>query len=638
MPAAVLPGYVGTEVCGKCHLEQYRSYKKVAMSRSLYQPTEESVPEFHLAQRAFFHEKSGFHYEMIARNGKFYQRRFILNSRGRPTHDHTEEITYVIGSGEHARSYLRHHSDGRITQLPISWYPREHSWGMSPGYDSAIHQDFSRNVNQGCIFCHTTYPRLIPTLSSVETLFSYDLPLGIDCERCHGPGERHVTLATNNASRDEIHVSIFNPSHASKDIQRALCYQCHFEVGIRFARDRLFRPDQEPFSYRPGEALSRYIVGFDYAPRDRPADEFKIAQQGYRMEQSLCFQRSRGELTCTTCHDPHRVVESEQSVSWYRSRCLQCHRTDNCREPLAKRQQRGNDCTACHMWKRRTQDSVHTVFTDHKVQKIKPNRDFLAPLSEEDPLREVDKDLVLTGVQDLSPIEQKYFLAMAYLQLPPEQLVMSGHQRSKGMALMQEFLTEAKGSESTYAKYLSRAYFTLAESYRSQGHRDLALDAYQRSAGYDRGFVLPYDNIGALLAEMGQAEKAFEGFRASITLNPWDAMGYRNIGSLYAWSGSLDQAVEFFNIAIKIDPENTGAYDYLGNALSEQGKYGEAVAAYDEALSLEPRSTEVYWDCARALEKLGKLGLALEYVRTGLRFAPTNQRGLALLSQLQAKS
>ena len=52
---------------------------------------------------------------MLTRNGKYYQKRFILDSNGRPIHVHEEEITYVIGSGKHARSYLSHHRDGRIT-------------------------------------------------------------------------------------------------------------------------------------------------------------------------------------------------------------------------------------------------------------------------------------------------------------------------------------------------------------------------------------------------------------------------------------------------------------------------------------------------------------------------------------------
>src|SRR4029453_4443297 len=105
------------------------------MSRSLSRPSRETIPEFFTSKRTFFHSKSNYHYEMSERDGKFYQKRFMLDSVGRQRRVLEEEISYVVGSGNHARTYLRHHSDGRITQLPVSWYAEDKSWGMSPGYD-----------------------------------------------------------------------------------------------------------------------------------------------------------------------------------------------------------------------------------------------------------------------------------------------------------------------------------------------------------------------------------------------------------------------------------------------------------------------------------------------------------------------
>jgi tetratricopeptide (TPR) repeat protein len=635
-PMELLPGYVGAEMCANCHVKQSRDYQNVGMAHSLYKPTPKNLPEFPSRRASFFHQRSGFHYEMLTRNGKYYQKRFILDSNGRPIHVHQEEITYVIGSGKHARSYLSHHPDGRITQLPVSWYPQEGRWAMSPGFDSAIHPDFSRDINHGCIFCHDAYPKLIPSLSPVENLFPYELPSGIDCERCHGPGGQHVQLALAGRPTELIVASIFQPSRAPKNIQRELCYQCHFEAGLRFARDRIYRPDREVFSYHPGEPLSNVMINLDYAPHDRPADEFKVTHQGYRMEQSVCFQKSGGEMTCTTCHDPHQVIGPKRRVGWYRSKCLQCHRQDSCTVAAAARKRQNDDCTACHMWKRRTQDSVHTIFTDHKIQEIKPAQDYFAPLSEESPLLQVNKDLTFTTGQQLNPLEQKYFLTMAYLQLPPEQLTISERQRSKGLALLQGFIEGAKHSESSYAKYLSRAYFTLAASYRADGQQQLAVDAYEQSLHYDARFVPAYDNLGGVLAEMENSEQAFECFRSSLTLNPWDAMAYRNAGSLYAWNGSFDRAIELFRSSLSINPDNAGTYQYLGKALSDLGQYGPAVVAFEEALKIEPRSAGVYWDCAAALHKQGNKPLALEYVRTGLHYSPNDPRGNALLSQIDA--
>ena len=50
---------------------------------------------------------------------------------------------------------------------------------------------------------------------------------------------------------------------------------------------------------------------------------------------------------------------------------------------------RSGDCVDCHMPKRRTDDVVHVVMTDHYIQRRKPSRDLLAPLNER---RETDEN------------------------------------------------------------------------------------------------------------------------------------------------------------------------------------------------------------------------------------------------------
>jgi tetratricopeptide (TPR) repeat protein len=650
IPQQLPAGYVGSGTCRNCHATEYQSYESSGMARSLYKPSTENDPEFRSSSKQFFHAKSGFHYEMIERSGRFYQKRFLLDPAGNPTRVREEEITYVAGSGSHARTYLRHHADGRITELPVSWYPQEKAWGMSPGYDSKNQPDFSREVNHDCIFCHSSYPRFLPSLTDLEKFFPYQLPLGIDCERCHGPGEKHAKLVAAGASRDAIRNAIFQPARASKPMQRDLCYQCHFDAGVQFARDRIVRPDRELFSYRPGEPLSGVMISLDYAPKDRRSDEFKIVSQAYRMEQSICFRTSQGQMTCTTCHDPHQRVQTAERVRWFRSRCLQCHGGESCKENRAARQRQKDDCAACHMWKRRTEDSVHTVFTDHKIQRLKPRRDLLAPLTEKSPAMTVDKALVFYGPQGLDAPEQEYFLGMAYLQLPPEQLSMSEWQRTKGIGLLEQFLRRVEqpslatpraekekrssGIRSDGVNYVARAYLALASSYRARGRRNDALRATEQSLRYDSGSVLAGNFKCGLLTELGKPQDAFACFEQSLALNPWDARVYRNIGSLYALNGSMDDAIRLFKQSLAVEPESAGSYHYLGDAWAEKGDLREAISSYESALDLEPRDAETYWDCALALQKIGDKGLALRYVRSGLHYAPADPRGLELLSKI----
>jgi len=113
---------------------------------------------------------------------------------------------------------------------------------------------------------------------------------------------------------------------------------------------------------------------------------------------------------------------------------------------------------------------------------------------------------------------------------------------------------------------------------------------------------------------------------------------YRNIGRLYALNGSMDDAIRFFKQSLAVDPESVESYHYLADALAEKGDLREAIASYEGALDLEPRDPETCWDCALALQlilkKMGSNELVLRYVRSVLRYAAADLRGLELLSKM----
>src|SRR2546423_14586279 len=68
-----------------------------------------------------------------------------------------------------------------------------------------------------------------------------------------------------------------------------------------------------------------------------------VANQDRYLRESKCYQKS--EMTCVTCHNPHRPVNLEAT----RRACAKCHQPADCKEqprlPVAVRGQ----CSACHM-------------------------------------------------------------------------------------------------------------------------------------------------------------------------------------------------------------------------------------------------------------------------------------------------
>ena len=59
---------------------------------------------------------------MFERDGKLFQRRHQIGFGGQETNALELEAHYVVGSGNHARTFLHRNADGRLVQLPVSWY------------------------------------------------------------------------------------------------------------------------------------------------------------------------------------------------------------------------------------------------------------------------------------------------------------------------------------------------------------------------------------------------------------------------------------------------------------------------------------------------------------------------------------
>ena len=65
---------------------------------------------------------------------------------------------------------------------------------------------------------------------------------GIDCERCHGPGELHVQRMLNGELVDtstHIDYSIVNPKKLSLEAQFQICMRCHLQGNTVLSEAKL---------------------------------------------------------------------------------------------------------------------------------------------------------------------------------------------------------------------------------------------------------------------------------------------------------------------------------------------------------------------------------------------------------------
>ncbi len=578
-PPAAENAYVDPSACAGCHQKIAETYRRTGMGRAFYVPKPEDQ-----AAATFYHKASDRYYTMLRRDGRYYQRRHQIGYDGRETNAVEKEIHFIMGSGSHARSYLHRTPQGRIVELPLGWYAeRGGFWAMSPGYDRPAHQDFRRRVTYDCMFCHNGYPRLEPGAgaSGRESIFPERLPEGIDCQRCHGPGGEHVRAAAAGAKPDPIRAAIVNPARLSPQRQLELCMQCHLESTSFRLPNSIQRYERDAFSYRPGQPLAAFVIHFDHPAGAGHDDKFEIAHAAWRLRKSACFQNSGGRMTCSACHNPHDIPRGAAAVEHYAQACRTCHGLDQ--------HTRQTGCPDCHMPKRRAEDVVHTVMTDHFIQRRKPVRDLAAPLRErhENDETAYHGEVVLYYPAQLPPgPDTDLYLAVAQVKQKTN--------LNEGVARLEQAIRRHRPTRAEF-------YFDLAEAYRANRETDKAIPAYEEALRRQPDYWPAVRSLGAALSGSGDFARA----GGVLQRAPADAAALHDLGLVYLRQGQPDRAIATLRGSLGADPDRPETHNALGGILWETGARAEAEKAWREAIRLQPDFAEAHNNLAQTLHAAG---------------------------------
>ena len=606
------------------------------MARSFYRPSAAKIVEDYERNNRFFHAPSGRHYRMVRRNGRFFQQRYQLQQGGE-VNLFEQEVHYVIGSGNHARTYLNLSTGGVLTQLPATWYSQEKRWGISPGYDRKQHYDFSRKIDYGCMFCHNATPKLAEGADRYgrENLFPQELPSGIDCQRCHGPGSQHLAVAGGGNGIEAIRLGIVNPTRLSPERQMDVCQQCHLETTSDELPQAVRAFGRAVYSFRPGEALSDYLIHFDHLAGTGHDDKFEINSSAYRLRQSQCFQKSGGRLTCTSCHNPHRTPRGAEAVQQFRQSCLKCHNELSNR---AHPEPGFADCAGCHMPKRRTEDVIHVVMTDHRIQRRPPGKNLEASLKEDHaPYQgEVVRSFPTNAggaIPDLywgvAQVKQHSNLKM----LPVFQAAVETQQPAFAepwveLALAQMERGELEAAKRGFSRALGidpglvLARYNLGRACQLLGQMDEAAAHYLNVLEMDGGHAEAHNNLGLILQSRGEAASAQQHFQKALQRNPLFVDAYNNLGNILAEAKEWNDAIAKFGEALRIEPSGADAYNSLGKLWGAQGDLTLAIRNFREAVSSDPKHWIAHLNLARALRAAGKIHEAETALREAKRLNP----------------
>jgi Flp pilus assembly protein TadD len=170
------------------------------------------------------------------------------------------------------------------------------------------------------------------------------------------------------------------------------------------------------------------------------------------------------------------------------------------------------------------------------------------------------------------------------------------------------------------------------------GQYDRALAEFQKSCELCPVFVGARSNVGLTYFKLGQIERAVTNYRTATEMDPQDKGAHDGLGTALAQKGDSDGAIAEFRRAAELNPMDFDPENRLGNELQEKGRPDEAMAAFREAIARAPHLAELHFNLGNALDKAARFGEAADEYRKAIELKPANADahnglGIALAQQ-----
>lgn len=333
--------FAGDQACQSCHPAEYDAHLRSGHSRTAT-PMVESELAQQLLQQGEYSDPLRNQTFRFQRNGD----QFMVSTpaeQGRATAKRSSEssatgstmsvaVNWLLGSGTHAQTPLAIQNDGsRGIEMRWSSFQGDTELNVTPDHDEyetfrdGTLECFGRPMDamdvRSCLGCHSTVIPPPPLPLTSQTMIT-----NVGCERCHGPRKQHVILVERGLP--ERIKPMIDQHDAVAHMET--CSACH----------------------RDERSVST----------DSTAAE-RARFQPYGLKKSECYLQSAGELTCSTCHDPHDTASHDRQQ--YIEHCQNCHQAKAatiCPEAPS------GDCIECHM--PLTPWTQGIAFRDHWIRTV----------------------------------------------------------------------------------------------------------------------------------------------------------------------------------------------------------------------------------------------------------------------------
>ena len=599
--------YVGMNVCRECHPLIYDSFIKTGMGLSFDSATRSKSSSI-LNSRSLVEDKfKNLNYHPYWDNDTLKVKEFrIVNSD--TVFERVEKVSFIVGSGHHTNSHM-FETNAYVHQIPFTFYTQDTILDFPPGFEDGFNSRFGRKIGLECMSCHNAYPDFV--LGSENKYNS--IPRGIDCERCHGPGEVHVKYKKAGILIDTakyIDYSIVNPAKLSPELQMDLCARCHLQGTM------VLKPGKSFFDFKPGMKLTEVLDVF-MPLFEGGKEDFIMASHTERMKESKCYLGSEDKFNCLSCHNPHVSTKFTEMAS-YNKVCLDCHipNKNSCTLPEGKRLEEKNGCVGCHMPEGGSRDIPHERNHDHKIaipktaEQLKEKRVFKGLIAVNN--HNTDSLTMARGyLQEFETYHaDEHYLDSAYSYLNYREnknnpshfnAIVNYYFLKKDYPLLMSFVEE-KGiqdvlndylNEQDYSNYDAWTSYRIGQAYESDANLMIA-DYFYKNAISLAKYNLEFQNkYGSLLTKMKKIPEAKKVFQFVVSEYPKFASAHVNLGYVFALGGDFSNAELHYKKALALNPDNiTGLINY-STLLMNQGKYEDAKKLAVRALAIEADNAQV---------------------------------------------
>ena len=146
-----------------------------------------------------------------------------------------------------------------------------------------------------------------------------------------------------------------------------------------------------------------------------------------------------------------------------------------------------------------------------------------------------------------------------------------------------------------------------------------SIKSFRRALTLRPRYLEAENNLGLALSEANQKAAAQQIFETAIEWQgetPRDAQPFLNLGTLLVESHDNEKALPYLQKAVALAPDNPKAHEELGKAYTATGKLEQAQSELEEAVKLVPESSSLHYKLGQMYRRRGFADLAQKEFNT----------------------